>query len=291
MKFLNVKMVRGLIAMIALGFVATAAAPAYWRLQGYDAVLPRAGLVQEVPEQVAPPIDIGPIIALSPFGRRPDVQPTMPEQNSASLDLVLLGVILSGDASRSLALIESEGAEAKYRSGDTIADVAVLRTIATDYIDVAVGDETRRISFAGKEAEGRAANDAPTGMDKLAAMMTTGQGTTISERNDDAANFRPVTTQDYINMWRDRITANPAEVLDSIGLVPTENGYRVSENHDSGVSRAGLQAGDVVTTLNGEPVGDVDNDRLLYDQVAASGMARLEIERGGRTIVMSFPLR
>jgi len=121
--------------------------------------------------------------------------------------------------------------------------------------------------------------------------MTSGQGSSISEQVDAAARAQPVTTQDYIDMWRDRIIANPAEVLDTIGLVPGEKGYTIAEKHDVGVNRAGLRAGDIVTSVNGESVGNVDQDRELYDVIAASGLARIEVERNGRTIVMSFPLQ
>ncbi|SHF30718.1 hypothetical protein SAMN05444339_1051, partial [Loktanella atrilutea] len=101
----------------------------------------------------------------------------------------------------------------------------------------------------------------------------------------------PVTTQDYIDLWRERIRANPMQVLDEIGLVPSPGGYTITENHDSGVTRAGLQAGDLVKSVNGQPVGNVDSDRALYDEVANSGLARVEIEREGRSIVLSFPLQ
>lgn len=80
-------------------------------------------------------------------------------------------------------------------------------------------------------------------------------------------------------------------MLTAIGLIPTPEGYVISEQHDSGVGQAGLRAGDLVKTVNGQAVGNVEQDRQLYDDVAASGMARIEIERDGRTIVMSFPLQ
>ncbi len=92
-------------------------------------------------------------------------------------------------------------------------------------------------------------------------------------------------------MWRSRIIANPKQVLDTIGLVRTDDGYRIAEQHDSGVARAGLRAGDLVRTVNGQQVGDLDSDRRLYDEVAASGLARIEVDRDGETITMSFPLR
>lgn len=111
------------------------------------------------------------------------------------------------------------------------------------------------------------------------------------EVSDDAEDEAPQTTQDYIELWRERIRANPQEVLDTIGLIPTENGYRIAEEHDSGVGLAGLRAGDVVTSVNGQVVGDVERDRELFDDVAASGLARIEVQRDGSTVVMSFPLQ
>ena len=79
--------------------------------------------------------------------------------------------------------------------------------------------------------------------------------------------------------------------MDAIGLIPVENGYRVAEQHDSGVGLAGLRADDVVTSVNGQAVGDVERDRQLFDEVAASGQARIEVRRDGRSLVMTFPLR
>ena len=101
----------------------------------------------------------------------------------------------------------------------------------------------------------------------------------------------PETTQDYIDLWRDRITANPGEVLSAIGLIATAEGYVIAEQHDSGIALAGLRTGDLIKSVNGQQVGDVERDRQLYDEVAASGMARIENERDGRSIMMSFPLQ
>ena len=122
-------------------------------------------------------------------------------------------------------------------------------------------------------------------------MITYGQGTTISEQVDAASRARPKTMQEYIAYWRARIQANPAQVMGIIGLELVPNGYRVTENHNIGVTRAGLLAGDVVTTVNGQSVGDIAADRVLYDRVADSGLATIEVIREGDTLLMSFPLR
>ena len=101
----------------------------------------------------------------------------------------------------------------------------------------------------------------------------------------------PETTSEYIDYWRTRIRKNPQAVLDEIGLTPTENGYVIASKHDVGVRLAGLKAGDLVRRVNGQPVGNPDEDRRFYDRIATSGQARLEIERGGKTLTLSFPLR
>jgi general secretion pathway protein C len=57
------------------------------------------------------------------------------------------------------------------------------------------------------------------------------------------------------------------------------------------MDRAGLLPGDVVARVNGQQVGDIVGDQALFENIVASGRARLEVIREGETVVMSFPLR
>lgn len=277
------------VVLVAVGSIAASAAPLVWRLRGHDVVIPQVAVIQAQAPTADTSIDLAPVLSLSPFGAMPQAENTTAAP-AAPLDLTLLGVIVRDDPTRSMALIGTPAGEANYRIGDTVTENIKLTDVFSDHILIDINGESRRLGFDGAEVAEQK-GDIPTGEDRLAAIMGIGQGTTISAQNDAAARAVPVTTQDYIDMWRDRIKANPTEVLNAIGLVPTENGYRIAEKHDSGVNRAGLRAGDIVSTLNGQPVGDIDSDRALYDQVAESGIARIEVERDGRTIVMSFPLR
>ncbi|QFT58106.1 Type II secretion system protein C [Sulfitobacter sp. THAF37] len=275
------------LAVLLISSVAVAAAPVFWHLRGHHAVIPAQSppLQPDVPAR--PPLDLGQTLAFAPFGSAavPEAEAPAPQP---ALQMTLLGVIVRDDPARSLALIDVQGQEANYRPGDELGEDATLISVASDRVTVNVSGTPRILTFEG--AERPEEDRMPTGAERLAALMTSGQGGTISERVDAAAKAEPVTTQDYIDLWRDRIRANPAQVLETIGLVPTPNGYRIAEEHDTGVNRAGLQAGDVVTSVNGQSIGDVEKDRALYDAVAASGVARIEVQRNGRTIVMSFPL-
>lgn len=285
---MKLRHVRSALIVLFISSVAVAAAPVFWHLRGHHAVIPAQARTPTNAEPSLPPLDLGQTLAFAPFGSASAPETTAPTAQP-DLQMTLLGVIVRDDPARSLALVDVQGQEANYRPGDELAADAVLISVASDRVTVNVSGSPRILTFGG--AERPETDRMPTGAERLAALMTSGQGETISARVDAAAKAEPVTTQDYVDLWRDRIRANPAQVLETIGLVPTSNGYRIAEEHDTGVNRAGLQAGDVVTSVNGQSVGDVEKDRALYDAVAASGVARIEVQRNGRTIVMSFPLQ
>ncbi len=276
---------RATTALAVLLSLGIAAAPVFWHLRGHSGALPAP--IDRAPDTAAPaaePADIGPILALAPFG---EVAAPVPEQGpigETTLDLVLHGVVVRDDPAASTAFIGQGGTTLGYHPGDRIGDRAMLVEVTQVHVVLEVDGELQTLSFPDPTATGGAvAAPVAPGTDRLRAA--------IAGQTSAAAAAPPETTDDYIEMWRDRITQNPGEVLDAIGLIPTENGYRIADEHDSGVSRAGLRAGDLVTSVNGQTVGDVTRDRKLYDEVAASGLARIEIQRDGRTITMSFPLR
>lgn len=273
------------VTLSVLASLAIAAAPVAWHMGGYsDALPPPADRTASVATAIAP-ADIGPVLALGPFGEvfveAADTGPV----GETTLDLVLRGVVVQQDEALSSAFISTGSRTQSFRPGDAVTEAASLISVAPTQVVLEVDGELQTLSFPEPgDAPGPVDAPAATGLDRLRAAV----GDQTAAGGDGGA---PRTTDDYISLWRDRITANPAEVLDAIGLIPTENGYMIDEQHDSGVRRAGLRAGDLVKSVNGQAVGDVEQDRKLYDDVAASGLARIEVERDGRTIVMSFPLR
>ena len=268
--------------LVMLGLIAASAAPVVWHWQG-DFAAPAAPQDRTAPAQAAstlPPADIDPILALAAFGTPPEVAVDATPIGETTLALTLLGVVLRSEPAQSRALIANAGTSGQYGPGDTITDRAKLVEVATDHVILDVEGTLQTLSFPTPETADQAQVPVLTGTERLTAAITA--------QSEPA---EPETTQDYIDLWRERIIANPGEVLTAIGLIPTPEGYVIAEQHDSGVGQAGLRAGDLVKTVNGQAVGNVEQDRQLYDDVAASGMARIEIERDGRTIVMSFPLQ
>lgn len=281
------------VALAMLGSLAVAAAPLTWHLAGTSAAMPNATLPASQPATAPKPtVDVGPVLSFAPFGRADDAPAT--EVTPVTLDMVLLGVISRADPANSIALIVASGEPANYKPGNKIGEAVILDQVNADHVVLLVNGARQILGFpnadptASDDPEADVAAN-PRGMEDLLAAALAPPAT--EEYMEPPPPPPPVTTQDYIDLWRARITANPMQVLDDIGLVAGADGYTIAENHDSGVSRAGLQAGDLVKSVNGRPVGNVDSDRALYDEVASSGLARVEIERDGRSIILSFPLK
>ena len=99
-----------------------------------------------------------------------------------------------------------------------------------------------------------------------------------------------------MDTYRTRLQANPEQALSDIGLQPVSasgtRGYRVASLANAPqLAQTGLQAGDVIVSVNGRPVGNVRTDRMEIDSVLAAGAARLEVQRGERRFFLQASLR
>ncbi|TYB83782.1 type II secretion system protein N [Oceaniovalibus sp. ACAM 378] len=280
------------VTLFVVGFVAIAAGRTFWHVAGESAAMPADRAVTARPDTAPDPVDLTAVIALRPFGSAAPPQAADASTTATTLNLSLRGVVLQAEPAQSYALIADGGKTASYSPGDTIAGRAVLLEVAERHVVLNVDGARQTLSFPNSAlpvAGEATAEPVPTplsNMDRLRAALGVGSGST--ELKDPPP---PETTEEYIDMWRTRIIRNPNQVLGEIGLIATEKGYIVGENPDPGVKLAGLRAGDRVAKVNGQAVGNVEQDRKFFDEVAASGVARLEVVREGTAFVMSFPLR
>ena len=235
-------------------------------------------------ERPAKALDLTNMLALAPFGRTPSDESASVTDAADLPDIEMRGIFAAQDA-MSAALLNVDGEPGLYREAMQVAGRLDVVRITPELVELADGDRTMTLRF-----------DEGTDIQEPTAVV---EGPSLHERlRGDivvAAAYekpgQPETTAEYIDFWRHRVRKNPQAVLDEIGLKPTDQGYVIAESHDVGVRLAGLRSGDLVRTVNGRPVGDPDNDRRFYDEIAAAGQARIEVERGGRTLSFSFPLR
>lgn len=267
--------------LVALGALATvslgvAGAPVIWRALGH---FPDQGAasVTASDTRVAEEADLSPVLALAPFGVAISAEAG---PVAATLgDLTLRGVILARPAEQSSALIAEGGREMRpVAIGESLSGGAVLESVASDHAVLVVGGRRERLGFP--EA-------APSGSG-VATIRASIPGLSATQTGAPAPAATPTET---VDLYRQKIADNPQTVVDELGVTPGPDGYRVGQNLASNVRRAGLQPGDLVVRINGIAVGDIEQDRLNFETIAASGRARVEVMRDDRLLILSFPLR
>ncbi len=291
------------LAIILAGVsIGIASIPLPRRLAGESGLPQPAPLGQ--PGEPAAAVSIDPILELSPFGRLIHATTAGSEAQETSLGLILHGVVIAARPEESSAIVSGPADRARvYRVGEDITTSASLDAVFGDHVVLQVGERSETLSFPKPEAvetTGDAATD--SGVDALRA-LTTGDG----EASGDDADSEPAPSDEpaepdelddaggdivaAIERYRSAIRDDPQAVLDDLGLVASDDGYRVDADASEALLVAGLLPGDVVSKVNGQQVGDIEADRQYFDDVTASGRARIEVARDGQRFVLSFPLR
>ena len=276
-----------LLALAVVGSVAHAGAMLTWHKMGFTPeIAPREAAFRVAPT-VKEPLDIAPILALAPFGTRIISDVPEPVEDTAAAPAVsilqglsLQGVMVAIPSDRSLAIIDTGSGEiSTYAVGQEVQRGATLKEVRSESVDIALGSYVETLVFDDKSRK----STSPGVFIPQIVLPGTQRGAT----GPRAAS----TPEEVIDVYRKRIAINPKAVLDGFGVSVTDGGYEIGPTPSIGVTRAGLRPGDIIARVNGEQVGNIEADRRLYEKIAASGQARVEILRNGRRVILSFPLR
>lgn len=259
------------------------------------------------PGAAAPPVDMQRIANQHLFGVAEAAPPAAADGPApvTSLPLQLLGVFVAGSPGESTAVIAEENREGElFRVGDAVPGNAVLAEVHNDRVVLQRGAERESLAFP-ESGGGIASVDEP--VEGLGGSDFEGgdPGLIEVEPSDaeavEAPAAEPVQASSgsseggSLARYRDRLKSEPTSVLSEIGMQPISGGaaqgYRVGDNVGEGLARVGLQPGDVVLTVNGRPVGNIQNDQQQVDSVMSQGSARLEIQRGNRRFFVTASLR
>lgn len=186
------------------------------------------------------------------------------------LRLDLYGVVVGTDGEGSGAIVAERGKEANYfRIGDTLPGNVRLAAVYPDKILLDRGGVMETLSFDDTEKAGSA----------------------IEAVAQPAVN----TAEDFVQLAEQRLSQDALGALGSVGLEPAQSaggpaGYVFNGNNPM-LSNLSLQAGDVIRSVNGHVLGDLEQDRAMIQQFYESGMLEVEVERDGAIFSISYPLR
>lgn len=185
-----------------------------------------------------------------------------------TLQLRLDGIMenRSREFSRAFIAERSSGKVEIYHPGDDVPGGARLDRIETDHVVLTRGGREEILRFDTPASAGATPPAAATA---------------------GAAGARSA-----LDMAAQRFANSPLVALRQMGLRRTSQGYIVSITAPKDMmQRYGLQPGDRVVSINGQPVGkDLEADQQIIGQLQQGGNARVEVQRGAQTITLEQKL-
>ena len=206
---------------------------------------------------------------------REEVPVTAPETR---LRLRLLGVSsTAGDGGVAVISVNNDPA-ALYRPGDDIGDgMATVRRVEPHQVIL--------------ERDGRfEALRLPRGEDLR------GEGVAEGSRRQ-GADSRPHRGEEPApRISRDRWMRDPQQLAEVVQAEPVMRGGRLHgirvqpRRNQREFARAGLRPGDIITSIDGQAVGSIENPQSLVESLQGSSQINLVVERGGNTVPLTVEL-
>lgn len=188
------------------------------------------------------------------------------------LQLQLNGVFISERGSESSAIVSEKGKSGEYfKVGDKLPGNAELVAVYTDRILLKRNGRLETLSFDNSAKNGNA----------------------IAKVNSTSKSRRVESPKQFVNIAEKRLAENPGTALASVGLKPVSEGQAegyVYDGKNPMLARINLKPGDVVRSVNGFPLGDINKDKELLKQLYEQGNLEVEVERNGTSFFINYPL-
>ena len=274
---------------------------------------------------IARVVDVQSIIGANIFGDisaappvEKDPEPSNEPAKETRLPLTLLGVFQAEHAEDSAAIVAQKGkAGLRYAVGQTMPGNAELVEVLADHIILRRAGVREALRFPKSDQLINVIDDPDSGQNRQSVSSNQYSTNSESRRAVGQAKITPpnrsrasqsqrltsgatdeaaaATTREVVEQYRDKLNADPERTLNSIGVDPVQagdaQGYKLGGLANSPLLRnTGLQSGDVLLSVNGQPVGDIAQDQLRINSVLAEGSARLEVMRGDRRFFVTAAL-
>jgi general secretion pathway protein C len=216
------------------------------------------------------------------FGKQDQVASTNTEEINAPktrLRLSLMGVFVASKPAQSSAIIAEQGREGEFfKVGDRVQGRARLSQVYEDKVILDNSGKLETLTFDDSaKLAGSIVSKAPPKRNKKVVASSP------KAFNNKLKGVR--TPEQFVDFAKEQLT-DPDQAMKNMGLKATNGGY-VLESSTSMLARIGMKSGDKLISVNGNTLGDPEQDKLLIDDVYASGSASIVIERGSRRMTIN----
>jgi general secretion pathway protein C len=225
------------------------------------------------------------------------------------LNLELQGVFAAENKDQSTAIVAELNKDGElFHIGDKLPGNAILSAVFDDHILMKRGTRFETLSFSDD------AFRAPPVAQKTRPQRRSSRSTRNRQRpttgsiqrdsnssrkvssGRNSAKFNNATIGDFINANRQQLERNPASLLSELGVESVASGeakgYTLAgEVPDVILQKSGLKRGDVILSVNGQPVGNAMADSSLVASAMAQGKIRVEVQRADRRFFVTVPVK
>lgn len=189
-------------------------------------------------------------------------------QSVSDVPLKLEGVFIGRPSSNSAAVIRAADQSNRYRVGQQIEGSSQqLVAVAWDHIVLRYPDGRENTLYFGDQP-------VPT-------------NNNVSSGSAQPAMNEGQQAQSAIGDAIRQLQSNPTGYLNQMGVQPTGQGYEVTSAANAELrNKLGLRPGDKIVSLNGRPLGQVQNDVRVLEQIQQQRSAQIEIRRGEQTMTI-----
>jgi len=197
------------------------------------------------------------------------------EAPKTRLRLVLKGVFTGEQGGESGAIIEEIGRTTEYyRLGDKVAGNATLEEVYSDRVLLRRSGKLETLAF------------------EMKASLAGGIAKNTPVRREKPANANTIDTpEQFLEEATRQLSSNPDQALKSVGLQVGEGGGYVYQGNNPMLAGMNLQKGDVILSVNGHTLGDIQKDKELMGSLYEQGMIEVEVVRDGASFFVNYPLR
>lgn len=207
------------------------------------------------------------------------------------LPLELQGVFMADENEASAAIVAQRGKSGKrYFVGDTLPGNARLDEVFTNRIILVRAGVRETLPFAKSNTQFVVEDldtDEGYGSPESADASDASTDVPLADEGDEQSS-----PEQLVDQYRERIAEDAEGTLDELGVESVEGGgYRIGNVAQNPLlQKTGLQSGDIILSVNGQPVGDIQQDQLELGNIMAQGSARIEVQRGTRRFFITASL-
>jgi general secretion pathway protein C len=233
---------------------------------------PQPPVAREIPLSYNQSMQVPNISGFSLFKENRVDLPSGQSSNEAQIPLKLEGIFLGRPARNSAAVIRANNVSNRYRMGQQIEGTNQrLIAVAWDHVTLGYGDGREATLYFGDEGA-------------MVAGPATVTPTTAALNN---ANTEAQQAQNALGDAIRQLQSNPSGYLSQMGVQPSDQGYEVSASAPAEIrNKLGLRPGDRIVSLNGRPLGQIQNDIRALQQIQQQRNAQIEIRRGEQTMTI-----